>query len=84
VILGALAITPGARAALPEDFVVACFRRHATGDFGELDPHDVTANLAALITGDRVLSEYRHGDVKVFVITEADRSRTTLLLASEY
>lgn len=84
MMLGVLVVTPGASAELPEDFIIACFRRHATGDYGELDAEDVAVNRSALRYGTRVLSQYTLATVKVFVITEGDRSRTTLLLASEY
>lgn len=82
--LGTLMITPGAEAVLPYDFAVACFRRHAQSDFGELDAEDVAVNLTAIALGHRILSQYTHEGVKAFVITDADRRRTTLLLASEY
>lgn len=82
--LGWLVITPGAEAALPHDFIVDCFRRHARADFGALDEHDVAVNRSAIIFGTRILSQYMHAGIKVFVITEGDRSRTTLLLADEY
>lgn len=83
--LGELAVTPGVRAAgIPVGMLTGFIRRHMGCDFGELDAHDVAANHDAIAHGLRVLSAYSHGDVKIFVITEADRSRTTLLLASEY
>jgi len=82
--LGLLAITPGAEAALPHDFIVDCFRRHARADFGELDEHDVAVNRSAIVFGTRILSQYTHAGIKVFVITDGDRGRTTLLLADEY
>lgn len=59
-------------------------RRHVTGDFGDLSPADGFENVRAVRQGYRVLSAYRIGDQKVYVITEADRSATTVLLASEY
>jgi hypothetical protein len=85
--LGALVSTPGALAAVrdagqsPADFL----RRHAKGDWGDIDGHDVKQNEIALRDGGRLLSAYstRKGET-VWVITEADRSATTLLLPSEY
>jgi hypothetical protein len=68
-------------------------RRHAEGDWGEVDQHDWKANDAALKEGTRpvkhgiqsdLLSAYTLNDTKVFLITEADRSATTFLLPSEY
>jgi len=51
----------------------------------DLDPEDVEANQAALRCETRLFSSYRIGDqAKLWIITEADRSSTTLLLPSEY
>jgi hypothetical protein len=58
--------------------------RHAGGDWGDLDADDVNANVHAIQHDLRVLSAYKVGDAKMYVITEWDRSVTTLLLASEY
>jgi len=58
--------------------------RHAGGDWGNLDADDVAANVHAIQHDLRVLSAYSVGAVKLYVITEWDRSVTTLLLASEY
>jgi hypothetical protein len=85
--LGTVVATPGAISALqrseqpPADFL----KRHVSGDWGELDLHDENANRDALREGGRLLSSYKtlKGD-KIWVITEADRSSTTLLLPSEY
>ena len=86
--LGQIVATPGALAALgkagqtPLDFL----SRHVCGDWGELDEHDRKENELGLKRGFRLLSSYRtgSGDSKVWVITEADRSVTTLLLPEEY
>ncbi len=59
-------------------------RRHASGDWGDIDPEDHSANNQALRNGSRLLSAYRIGSERVYVITEWDRSATTILLASEY
>jgi hypothetical protein len=59
--------------------------RHVSGDWGELPVEDIAANELALLTGKRLLSSYAlPGDGKVWVITEADRSSTTILLPNEY
>jgi len=59
--------------------------RHERGDWGNLDPEDWEANQQALKYGNRLFSSYRlKRKVKVWVITEADRSATTLLLPDEY
>jgi hypothetical protein len=85
--LGQLVATPGALAALEKtgqnamDFL----SRHVRGDWGELPEEDKTENQFSLEKGFRLLSSYRttSGD-KIWVITEADRSHTTLLLPDEY
>jgi hypothetical protein len=85
--LGQLVATPGALAALEKtgqnamDFL----SRHVRGDWGELPEEDKTENQFSLEKGFRLLSSYRttSGD-KIWVITEADRSHTTLLLPEEY
>jgi hypothetical protein len=87
-LLGQIVATPGALAALekagqtPLDFL----SQHVRGDWGELDEHDRKENELSLKRGFRLLSSYRTGagDVKVWVITETDRSVTTLLLPEEY
>jgi hypothetical protein len=58
--------------------------RHATGDWGELCAFDRQQNAVALCTGQRVLSSYPVGEGKIWIITEADRSVTTILLPEEY
>lgn len=59
--------------------------RHVSGDWGEdVGSEDRQANEAALSYGNRVMSAYRLGDVRIWAITEADRSATTFLLPEEY
>ena len=58
--------------------------RHLSGDFGELSEDDAALNRLAVSGGGRVLSSYRVGSEKVWVVTEADRSVTTVLLPEEY
>lgn len=83
--LGALALTPGVRASgIPPSILAGIIRRYMGGDFGELDAEDVAANRSAIVYGTRILGAYTHDGVKLFVITEADRSRTTVLLRNEY
>jgi hypothetical protein len=59
-------------------------RRHASGDWGDIDPGDVGMNDEALKTGDRIFSVYKFGNKTMWLITEADRSATTLLTPSDY
>jgi len=84
---GQLLATPGAIASL-EQAGVSLFDlliRHTAGDWGEdVGSEDRQANEAALRYGNRVMSAYRLGDVRIWAITEADRSATTFLLPEEY
>ena len=58
--------------------------RHATGNWGDLCAFDRRQNEIALREGYRVLSSYSVGEKSVWIITEADRSITTILLPEEY
>lgn len=59
--------------------------RHMAGDWGDLEREDKVQNDEALKLGNRVLSSYNLSDgVKVWIITEWDRSATTILLPSDY
>lgn len=85
--LGQVVATPGALDALieaghtPFEFL----DRHVCGDWGELPPEDETANEQALLIGARLFSAYNLNDgARLWVITEHDRSATTLLLPTEY
>ncbi len=85
--LGQIVATPGALAALEEaaDNPASFLRRHVTGDWGELDEHDRQENELSVEHSFRLLSSYTLSNgTKLWVITEADRSATTLLLPSEY
>lgn len=59
-------------------------QRHCTGDFGDLCEEDKDANNEAIWNGERILSSYKIGDEKIWIITEADRSSTCCLLPEEY
>lgn len=59
-------------------------RRHVRGDWGNVPPEDALANERAVEHGARILSSYEAAGQRVWVITEADRSVTTLLFPSEY
>lgn len=85
--LGRLTSTPGALDVLSASGTPpwALLSRHVSGDFGaDLDPDDVRANHDAIRDGERVLSAYTVGGVRLYVITEADRSSTTILRVDEY
>ena len=85
--LGQVVGTPGAIAALDESHQhpIEFLSRHVVSDWGELDETDVRENEMSLKQGFRLLSAYQtNSGVKLWIITEADRSATTLLLPSEY
>jgi hypothetical protein len=85
--LGRIVATPGALEALEQsgDNAAALLKRHVTGDWGELDEHDQQENEFSVSRDLRILSAYTlSGGTKIWIITEADRSATTLLLPSEY
>jgi hypothetical protein len=85
--LGQTVATPGALEALGQagQLLFHFLARHARGDWGELCPADKRANDRALREGDRLLSAYKTSTgERLWVITEADRSATTILLPSEY
>lgn len=58
--------------------------RHIAGDWGDLDGRDAAANVHAVQHDLRVFSSYGVDEGKVWIITEADRSSTCLLLPDEY
>lgn len=85
--LGHIVATPGALDALlmagitPASFL----RRHVIGDWGELDAEDRSENERSLAHGFRLLSAYTlTTGVRIWIITEADRSSTCILLPEEY
>jgi hypothetical protein len=85
--LGRVLATPGALRTLAgakADGAVY-LARHAAGDWGDVDAEDRAANDHALAAGERLLSAYRlpNGE-RLWIITEADRSASTLLRPDEY
>lgn len=84
--LGRVLITPGALAALGERAAAIPFiNRHRSNDWGDLSDHDKEANDTALLDGDRILSKYHLASGEaIYIITEHDRSTTTILLPEEY
>lgn len=84
--LGRLLATPGALAmARAHDLnLAALVARHQTGDWGVLGAEDRATNARALRTGARLLSRYDTPGGPLWVITEADRSVTTVLRPDEY
>ena len=86
--LGQVCATPGAMATLQGDLNLAAMlvRRHACGDFGEIDAEDAGLNVQAIKLGRaRIMSVYKLFKAgTLWIITEADRSVTTLLTPSCY
>ena len=84
--LGLIVITRSALDVLHSQDVLAGLARHVVGDWGELDSHDWQENQFAVETGNlRILSAYETRDgIRFWVITEADRSATTVLLPEDY
>jgi DNA primase len=83
--LGRLLSTPNALERIPNEEILAAIARHQSGDWGDLDEHDRAANERALRDGSRLFSVYHSlAGVKFYIITEADRSVTTVLLPEDY
>jgi hypothetical protein len=85
--LGQVVATPGALAELEAsgDSLLSYLNRHVTGDWGEVDAHDRKENELSLEHGFRLMSVYTlSSGVRIWIITEADRSSTTMLLPDEY
>ena len=82
---GCVAVTANAAQNLSDEEVTTALRRHLRGDWGELDPYDRQENERALREGGQLLSVYRNSKgLRFYVLTEADRSGTTLLLPEDY
>lgn len=82
--LGCVVATPGALATFGHEGCFLLLRRHAGGDWGDVDEFDRRENERALKTGARLLSAYDTPAGRAWIITEADRSSTCVLLPSEY
>jgi hypothetical protein len=83
--LGRVVATQGATELLTRQEMEDALRRHASGDWGEVCVEDHEENEFSLSQGFRLFSVYRtKGGTKFYVITEADRSATTVLLPEEY
>ena len=87
--VGQVVVTCGVNEKLMESkpfasFVAKSFVRHCNGDWGELCEEDKETNEYALKNGERLLSRYENGDLSIYIITEWDRSVTTILFPHEY
>ncbi len=95
VILGQVTTTASIHALMHDDlrfhtFVYMSISRHESGDWGDLSEEDHSRNELALISGTRLFSAYECGPAlsqygqRIYIITEADRSSTTVLWPREY
>jgi hypothetical protein len=83
--LGKIVSTPNALSQLTQDDILLAIGRHQAGDWGDVDEDDRTKNELSLKQGFRLWSVYHAGNgVKFWLITEADRSHTTVLLSADY
>jgi hypothetical protein len=83
--LGRVVITRNALETLASESVHAALRRHRAGDWGDLCDADKRENERSLTAGFRLFSAYRDSSGTTFwIITEADRSATTVLLPEDY
>lgn len=83
--LGQIVMTPGALELMENGVNLQHYLlRHYSGDWGDLCKEDIEENKFSLEFGHRLLSSYKTSFGKLWIITEADRSCTTLLLPEEY
>jgi hypothetical protein len=89
--LGKLYLTCGVNNLIAEDkkfakFVLECVKKHAAGEWGKICEEDKISNEEAVRFGNlRILSAYKNRNLpKIWIITEADRSATTILFPDEY
>ncbi|MDB6019614.1 MAG: hypothetical protein JWR19_4103 [Pedosphaera sp.] len=83
--LGRIVATPQALEVLTNEDILKAIIRHQAGNWGDMKEEDAQANDHAVVHGKRVLSSYRSAKgVTFWLITEADRSSTTVLLPEEY
>lgn len=83
--LGQIVSTPNALNQIPNDEILCALARHVCGDWGVLDAEDLKSNERALKLGGRFFSAYHSVQkIKFWIITEADRSVTTVLLPEDY
>ena len=83
--LGRLLATPGALSAVSGDEITEALGRHLRGDWGDVSGADRQRNNVAVRTGERLFSVFHtQSGQKFWIITERDRSATTVLLPEEY
>ena len=83
--LGRIVITRAAIAEVSPEDIFSAVRRHAQGDWGNVEPDDRQTNDEAMRCGDRLLSSYQSArQIEFWILTEWDRTVTTILLPSDY
>lgn len=82
--LGRVVATPGVTSGVCPDCALRSLGQHRHHNWGEVCEGDRETNERAVQNGDRVMSVWHDGDTKFWIITEADRSVTTILLPEEY
>lgn len=83
--LGRTTVTPGAIAAQAHALQwLELLNRHVRGDWGDAGHGDAVANEAALFDGEMILSVYQVGPERIWIMTAADRSETTVMLPYEF
>ena len=83
--LGQIVATANAAGQLPNSAILIALGRHCSGDWGDVCEEDRNANEFAFYNGERIVSVYQTGaGVKFWIITEWDRSFTTVLLPEDY
>lgn len=82
---GEFMATPAVLAAVPRSVIDLALARHLNGDWGDMSDADKQTNNRALKDGSRLFSAYQvREDTRIWIITEADRSATTVLLPEDY
>ena len=83
--IGRIVSTPSALAKLQDSEILTALQRHQAGDWGDVNENDRQANNSALEQGGRLFSVYHTAaNIKFWVITESDRSLTTILMPEDY
>jgi len=83
--LGQIFVTPDSKRVVPASELAAALNRHEHGDWGNVGPKGIAINERALVSGARLFSVYQSSDgVTFWIITEPDRSATTVLLPENY
>ena len=83
--LGRIVVTPNARQSITQDDILLGIQRHQAGDWGNLTEDNRAANDHALAQGGRIVSAYHATNgTRFWLITEADRSKTIILLPEDY